>query len=54
MEKHIQNWLPCSAYSKISLGTFVGIVIDLILPDTILLWIGAGVIAISIGSFLKI
>ncbi|WP_061221328.1 ComEC/Rec2 family competence protein [Leptospira borgpetersenii] len=54
MEKHIQNWLPCSAYSKISLGTFVGIAIDLILPDTILLWIGAGVIAISIGSLLKI
>ncbi|AXR64437.1 ComEC/Rec2 family competence protein [Leptospira mayottensis] len=53
MKKHIQNWLPCSAYSKISLGTFVGIVIDLILPGMILLWIGIGVIAISIGSLLK-
>ncbi|MGQ2871792.1 ComEC/Rec2 family competence protein, partial [Leptospira santarosai] len=53
MEKHIRNWLPCSAYSKISLGTFVGIVIDLILPDTILLWIGIGVIVISIEFFLK-
>lgn len=53
MEKHIQNWLPCSAYSKIFLGTFVGILIDLILPGTILVWIGIGVITISIGSYLK-
>ncbi|EMO56391.1 hypothetical protein LEP1GSC161_0986 [Leptospira santarosai str. CBC1416] len=45
--------MPCSAYSKISIGTFVGIVIDLILPDTILLWIGIGVIVISIEFFLK-
>ncbi|EMY79296.1 competence protein [Leptospira weilii serovar Ranarum str. ICFT] len=53
MEKHIRNWLPCSAFSKFALGTFTGIVVDLIFPGTALLRIGICVVAYSIGQFLK-
>ncbi|WP_061248761.1 ComEC/Rec2 family competence protein [Leptospira alstonii] len=53
MEKHIRNWLPCSAFSKFALGTLTGIVIDLIFPGTALLGIGICIVAYSIGQFLK-
>ncbi|PJZ57649.1 ComEC/Rec2 family competence protein [Leptospira barantonii] len=52
MKKHIRNWLPCSAFSKFSLGTLTGIVCDLLFPGTALLWIGIFVLAFSIGSLI--
>ncbi|EMO52426.1 ComEC/Rec2 family competence protein [Leptospira noguchii] len=53
MEKHIRNWIPCSAFSKFSLGTLTGIVLDLIFPGTALLWIGLMIFLFSLGRFLK-
>ncbi|WML94468.1 ComEC/Rec2 family competence protein [Leptospira interrogans] len=53
MEKHIRNWIPCSAFSKFSLGTLTGIVIDLIFPGTVLLWAGFAIGLFSISHFLK-
>ncbi|MFA4794447.1 ComEC/Rec2 family competence protein [Leptospira kirschneri] len=53
MEKHIKNWIPCSPFSKFSLGTLTGIVIDLIFPGTVLLWIGSTIVLFSISRFLK-
>lgn len=56
MEKHIRNWLPCSAFSRFSLGTLTGIVCDLLFPGTALLWIGIFILAFSIlstGAFPK-
>ncbi|UOG34581.1 ComEC/Rec2 family competence protein [Leptospira noguchii] len=53
MEKHIRNWIPCSAFSKFSLGTLTGIVLDLIFPGTVLLWIGLMIFLFSLGRFLK-
>ncbi|AOP32845.1 competence protein [Leptospira tipperaryensis] len=40
MGKHIRNWQPCSSFSKFSFGTLIGICIQLIFPETSLLWIG--------------
>ncbi|OCC31254.1 Competence protein [Leptospira interrogans serovar Canicola] len=53
MEKHIRNWIPCSAFSKFSLGTLTGIVIDLIFPGTVLLWAGFAIGLFSISHFFK-
>lgn len=45
--------MPCSAFSKFSLGTLTGIVLDLLFPGTALLWIGIIVVLFSIGAFTK-
>ncbi|XDD50656.1 ComEC/Rec2 family competence protein [Leptospira sp. WS92.C1] len=52
MGKHIRNWVPCSAFSKFSLGTLSGIALDLVFPGTVLIWIGIFIILFSISVFL--
>ncbi|MBM9578240.1 ComEC/Rec2 family competence protein [Leptospira sp. 201903070] len=53
MGKHIRNWQPCSSFSKFSFGTLIGICIQLIFPETSLLWIGILLFFVSGSHFLK-
>ncbi|MCG6192072.1 ComEC/Rec2 family competence protein [Leptospira sp. FAT2] len=53
MKKHLLDWVPCSAFSKFSLGTLTGIVLDLLFPGTAILWIGIVLITFSLSGFFE-